>query len=199
MDVSPSWATKPQACPGTFAEAAECSWRSTRPGRWLSRPAGTWKHPACGSRPLRGPGHPGLLGASFRASHLAYVDLLSVPRFHHEHLAPGHPRLPRARQQPPSRPPGPCCGHHPHTTHARPVPEPPPPRGLETRRVLFRGPPAWRRGRLKLGGICGVTGNQSWVFIERTDAEAETPVLWPPDSLEKTLMLGKIEVRRRRG
>jgi len=37
------------------------------------------------------------------------------------------------------------------------------------------------------------------MFIERTDAEAETPVLWPPDSLEKTLMLGKIEVRRRRG
>ena len=24
-------------------------------------------------------------------------------------------------------------------------------------------------------------GNQSWVFIERTDAEAETPILWPPD------------------
>ena len=23
-------------------------------------------------------------------------------------------------------------------------------------------------------------GNQSWVFIERTDVEAETPVLWPP-------------------
>ena len=35
-----------------------------------------------------------------------------------------------------------------------------------------------------------------------TDAEAETPILWPPDvadSLEKTLMLGKIEGRRRRG
>ena len=36
-----------------------------------------------------------------------------------------------------------------------------------------------------------------------TDAEAETPILWPPDakddSLEKTLMLGKIEDRRRRG
>ena len=91
MDVSPSWATKPQACPDTFAEAAECSWRSTRPGRWLSRPAGTWKHPACGSRPLRGPGHPGLLGASFRASHLAYADLLSVPRFHHEHPGPWPP------------------------------------------------------------------------------------------------------------
>ena len=24
-------------------------------------------------------------------------------------------------------------------------------------------------------------GNQSWVFIERTDAEAEAPILWPPD------------------
>ena len=45
-------------------------------------------------------------------------------------------------------------------------------------------------------------GNQSWVFIGRTDAEAETPVLWPPDkkySFEKTPMLGKIEGRRRRG
>ena len=40
-------------------------------------------------------------------------------------------------------------------------------------------------------------GDQSWVFIGRTDVEAETPILWPPDakadSLEKTLMLGKIE------
>ena len=43
-------------------------------------------------------------------------------------------------------------------------------------------------------------GNQSWIFIGRADAEA--PILWPPDvradSLEKTLMLGKIEGRRRR-
>ena len=39
------------------------------------------------------------------------------------------------------------------------------------------------------------------MFIGRTDAEAETPILWPPDELtfEKTLMLGKIEGRRRRG
>ena len=41
------------------------------------------------------------------------------------------------------------------------------------------------------------------MFIGRTDAEAETPVLWPPhvktDSFENTLMLGKIEGRRRRG
>ena len=46
-------------------------------------------------------------------------------------------------------------------------------------------------------------GDQSWVFIGRTDAEAETPILWPPhgvvDSLEKTVMLGGIEGRRRRG
>ena len=45
--------------------------------------------------------------------------------------------------------------------------------------------------------------DQSWVFIERTDAEAETPILWPPDakddSFEKTLMLGRIEGGRRRG
>ena len=46
-------------------------------------------------------------------------------------------------------------------------------------------------------------GNQSWIFIRRTDAEAETPILWPPDVkswlIEKTLMLGKIEGGRRRG
>ena len=45
-------------------------------------------------------------------------------------------------------------------------------------------------------------GNQSWIFIGRTDAEAEAPILWPPDVkswLEKPLMLGKIEGRRRRG
>ena len=41
-------------------------------------------------------------------------------------------------------------------------------------------------------------GNQSWVFIGRTDVEAETPVYFGhlmlrTDSFEKTLMLGKIE------
>ena len=25
-------------------------------------------------------------------------------------------------------------------------------------------------------------GNQPWIFIGRTDAEAETPILWPPDA-----------------
>ena len=45
-------------------------------------------------------------------------------------------------------------------------------------------------------------GNQSWIISERTDAEAEAPILWlpdaKPDSLEKNLILGEIE-RRRRG
>ena len=31
--------------------------------------------------------------------------------------------------------------------------------------------------------------NQSWMFIERTDAEAETPILWPPDV--KNWLIGK--------
>ena len=46
-------------------------------------------------------------------------------------------------------------------------------------------------------------GDQSWVFIGRTDAKAETPILGhlmqTVDSLEKTLMLGGIGGRRRRG
>ena len=45
--------------------------------------------------------------------------------------------------------------------------------------------------------------NPPWILIERTDAEGETPILWWPDvktdSLEKILMLEKIEGRRRRG
>ena len=46
-------------------------------------------------------------------------------------------------------------------------------------------------------------GDQPWGFFGRSDAKAETAVLWPPhgrvDSLEKTLMLGEIGGRRRRG
>ena len=45
--------------------------------------------------------------------------------------------------------------------------------------------------------------DQSWVYIGRTDAKAETPnsghLTQRADSFEKTLMLGKIEGRRRRG
>ena len=45
--------------------------------------------------------------------------------------------------------------------------------------------------------------NQSWIFIGRTDVEAEAPIFWPPmwraNSLKKTLMLGKIGGKRRSG
>ena len=46
-------------------------------------------------------------------------------------------------------------------------------------------------------------GNQPWIFIGKTDAEAEALILWPPGAkswlIEKPLMLGKIEGRKRRG
>ena len=46
-------------------------------------------------------------------------------------------------------------------------------------------------------------GNKPWIFIGKTVAEAEAPIhshlMWRADSLEKILMLGKIEGRRRRG
>ena len=46
-------------------------------------------------------------------------------------------------------------------------------------------------------------GNQPWIFTGRTNAEAEAPGLWPPDAksrlMEKTLLLGRTEGRRRRG
>ena len=46
-------------------------------------------------------------------------------------------------------------------------------------------------------------GNKFWIFIGRADAEAETPILWPPAAKnwfsEKTLMLENIQGRRRRG
>ena len=45
-------------------------------------------------------------------------------------------------------------------------------------------------------------GDQSWMFIGGTDAEAETPIfgylMQRADSFEKTLMLSKIEGKRRR-
>ena len=46
-------------------------------------------------------------------------------------------------------------------------------------------------------------GNQPWIIIGRTDAEAETPILWPLDAKSwltgKDPDAGKIECRRRRG
>ena len=45
-------------------------------------------------------------------------------------------------------------------------------------------------------------GNQSWIFIGKTDAETEAPILWPPDVKNWNCEdpdAGKIESRRRRG
>ena len=63
----------------------------------------------------------------------------------------------------------------------------------------------WRR-LLRVSWIKQVNpkGNQPWIFIGRTDAEAEAPIQYfghlmqRTDSLEKTLMPGKIKGRRRR-
>ena len=45
-------------------------------------------------------------------------------------------------------------------------------------------------------------GNQPWIFTGRTDAEAETPILWLPDVkrqlIGKDIMLGKTEGKKRR-
>ena len=60
----------------------------------------------------------------------------------------------------------------------------------------------WRKDLCDLSQLYP-KGDQSWVFIGRTDVEAETPILWPPDVkswlIGKDPMLGKIEGRRRRG
>ena len=76
----------------------------------------------------------------------------------------------------------------------------------ERRRIDAFEPSCWRRLLSPLGckEIQPVhSEDQPWDFFGRTDAEAETPILWPPhprvDSLEKTLMLGEIGSRRRRG
>ena len=62
-------------------------------------------------------------------------------------------------------------------------------------RRLLRVPWTARRSNPK--------GNQPWIFIGRPDAKTQAPILGPPvgraDSLEMTLILGKIEGRRRRG
>ena len=51
-------------------------------------------------------------------------------------------------------------------------------------RRLLRVPWTARRSSQSI-----LKGNQSWIFTGRTDAEAETPILWPPDA--KNWLLGK--------
>ena len=65
------------------------------------------------------------------------------------------------------------------------------------------GEDSWESLGLKQIKPVNPKGNQSWIFIERIDAEDKAPILWPLDSKswlfgKKTLMVGKTEGRRRR-
>ena len=63
------------------------------------------------------------------------------------------------------------------------------------------GEDSWESLGLQGDQTINCKGNQSWIYVEWTDAEA--PILWPPDVknwlLEKILMLGKVVGRRRKG
>ena len=60
---------------------------------------------------------------------------------------------------------------------------------------------SWEPLRLQGGQTVNPKGYQHWIFIGRTDAKAPIfgYLLWRTDSLEKTLMLGKFEGKKRRG
>ena len=51
------------------------------------------------------------------------------------------------------------------------------------------GEDSWESLGLQGDPTSSSRGNQSWIFIRRTDAEAETPILWPPDA--KNWLIGK--------
>ena len=51
------------------------------------------------------------------------------------------------------------------------------------------GEDSWKSLGLQGGPTIHPKGDQSWVFIGRTDAEAETPIFWPPDV--KNWLIGK--------
>ena len=51
------------------------------------------------------------------------------------------------------------------------------------------GEDSWESSGLQGDPPVHPKGNQSWIFIARTDAEAETPILWPPDA--KNWLIGK--------
>ena len=44
-------------------------------------------------------------------------------------------------------------------------------------------------GGSKISADGNLKGNQPWIFIGKTDAEAEAPILWPPDA--KSRFIGK--------
>ena len=64
------------------------------------------------------------------------------------------------------------------------------------------GEDSWESIGLQGNQTVSSEGTQPWVFIERTGAEAEAPILWPPDVksqlIEKDPDAAKIEGRRRR-
>ena len=82
-----------------------------------------------------------------------------------------------------------------------------PQRRLSTKELMLLncgvGEDSWELLGLQETKPVNPKGNQSWIFIGRTDAEAEIPILRPPDMKSqltgKTLMLVKIEGKRRRG
>ena len=65
------------------------------------------------------------------------------------------------------------------------------------------GEDSWESLGLQGDQTSNTKGNQSWIFIRRTDAEAESPILWPPDVksqlIRKDMNSGKVEGRKRRG
>ena len=69
--------------------------------------------------------------------------------------------------------------------------------------ICDAGENSWESLYCKEIKLVNPKGNQHWIFIGRTDAEAEAQILWPSDAkywlIGKDLMLGKIEGKRRRG
>ena len=65
------------------------------------------------------------------------------------------------------------------------------------------GEDSWQSVGLQGDQTYNPKGNQPWISTGRTDAKAEALTLWPPDAkswlIKKTLMVGKIEGKRRRG
>ena len=55
-------------------------------------------------------------------------------------------------------------------------------------RMITRFESSYQRWLYKIKPV-NPKGNQSWIFIGKTDAEAETPILWPPDA--KNWLIGK--------
>ena len=82
---------------------------------------------------------------------------------------------------------------------------------LSTKELMFSnygaGEDSWVFSRVSKDSkdikLVNPKGNQSWIFIGRTDAKAEAPTIWPPDvksqPIRKDLLLGMIEGRMKWG